>query len=278
MATDITNTKLVKELAANDKKTRDAALLSLRTYLSASRSLTPLDYLKIHSGLFYCMWMCDRPLPQQSLATSLSSLLSSLPPSNQGAFYMGFWEIMRKEWERIDVLRMEKFLLVVRRYLGAGFELYVSSSTSAGKKTGGKKSAKAESASAAGEAILAVLSEIPCGTGPDAQRTPNGMRFHVIDIWMDELDKLGIIDAAKESEEGAEKLERLLEPLRKLGKESLNKIVRKKVKEALADERLPENEKEGSAGEDGEKSGEKSDEDMDEDESEKEDGWGGIDD
>ncbi|TGO25114.1 hypothetical protein BPAE_0087g00210 [Botrytis paeoniae] len=270
MSTDIRDTKLIKELAANDKKTRDAALLSLRTYLSASRSLTPLDYLKIHSGLFYSMWMCDRPLPQQSLANSLASLLSSLSPSTQAPFYTGFWEIMSKEWERIDVLRMEKFLLLVRRYLAAGFEVVVSGSSasaSAGKKN---KKALKKVVSDSGEQILEVLSSIPCGSGPDAQRTPNGMRFHVIDIWIDELEKLGVIDAAKESEEGAERLEKLLEPLRKLGKESINKTVRNKCKEALEDERLPGNEKkEGAEGDDVEMS------DASEGE---EDGWGGIED
>ncbi|KAF7894981.1 hypothetical protein EAF00_006795 [Botryotinia globosa] len=270
MSTDIRDTKLIKELAANDKKTRDAALQSLRTYLSASRALSHLDYLKIHSGLFYSMWMCDRPLPQQSLANSLASLLSSLSPSTQAPFYTGFWEIMSKEWERIDVLRMEKFLLLVRRYLAAGFEVVVSGSSasaSAGKKS---KKASTKVVSDSGEQILEVLSSIPCGSGPDAQRTPNGMRFHVIDIWIDELEKLGVIDAAKESEEGAERLEKLLEPLRKLGKESINKTVRNKCKEALGDERLPGNEKkEGAEGDDVEMSAASEGE---------EDGWGGIED
>ncbi|KAF7868369.1 hypothetical protein EAF04_004901 [Stromatinia cepivora] len=266
MATDIRDTKLIKELAANDKKTRDAALSSLRTYLSSSRPLTPLDYLKIHSGLFYSMWMCDRPLPQQSLANSLASLLSTLPPSKQAPFYTGFWNIMCKEWERIDVLRMEKFLLLVRRYLAAGFEVIVSSGESSGKKKGDSKKSAESGISGAGEEVLGVLSEIPCGAGPDAQRTPNGMRFHVIDIWVDELEKLGVLDAAKESEEGAGRLERLLEPLRKLGKESINKVVRNKVKEALGDERLPGNGKEGAAEEDAEMS------------DAEEDGWGGIED
>ncbi|TGO85083.1 hypothetical protein BPOR_0433g00040 [Botrytis porri] len=270
MSTDIRDTKLIKELAANDKKTRDAALLSLRTYLSASRSLTPLDYLKIHSGLFYSMWMCDRPLPQQSLANSLASLLSSLSPSTQAPFYTGFWEIMSKEWERIDVLRMEKFLLLVRRYLAAGFEVVVSGSSgsaSAGKKS--KTKGAKNVVSDAGEQILEVLSSIPCGSGPDAQRTPNGMRFHVIDIWIDELEKLGVIDAAKESEESAERLEKLLEPLRELGKESINKTVRNKCKEALGDERLPGNErKEGAEG----------DVEISDASEGEEDGWDGIED
>ncbi|APA06026.1 hypothetical protein SS1G_01551 [Sclerotinia sclerotiorum 1980 UF-70] len=268
MATDIRDTKLIKELAANDKKTRDAALESLRTYLSSSRPLTPLDYLKIHSGLFYSMWMCDRPLPQQSLANSLASLLRTLPASKQAPFYTGFWNIMCKEWERIDVLRMEKFLLLVRRYLAAGFEVIVSSAEGSGKKkAGAKKSAKGDDGTGgAGAEVLSVLAEIPCGTGSDAQRTPNGMRFHVIDIWVDELEKLGLLDAAKESEEGAERLERLLEPLRKLGKESINKVVRNKVKEALGDERLLGNGKEEGAEEDAEMS------------DAEEDGWGGIED
>ena len=76
--------------------------------------------------------------------------------------------------------------------------------------------------------------------------------------------------AAKESEEGAEKLEKLLEPLRKLGKESINKTVRNKCKEALGDERLPGNEKKERA--------EGDDVEMSDASEGEEDGWGGIED
>merc|ERR1712230_249341 len=76
MATDIQQTPFVKQLAANDRPTRDAALSSLRTYLSGRRELPALELLKLWKGLFYCMWMSDRPRTQQALANSLADLVS----------------------------------------------------------------------------------------------------------------------------------------------------------------------------------------------------------
>ena len=69
-------------------------------------------------------------------------------------------------------------------------------------------------------------------------RVPNGIRFHVLDLWIDELEKVGVL------EEGNEQLlDSLLEPVRNLAKDSPTKAVRKKGKEVLGDERLPGNEK-----------------------------------
>ena len=70
-------------------------------------------------------------------------------------------------------------------------------------------------------------------------KLPNGMRYHVIDIYVDELERVGVLEAEAESMP----LDMLLEPLRQLGKNSPTKAVRQKCKEALADERLPGNEK-----------------------------------
>lgn len=109
---------------SSDRKTRTAALASLRTFLSSpqvSTRLTTLDVLKLWKGLFYALWMCDRPLPQQQLCDELSApLLAVLPPDVVGRWLRGFWATMAREWTTgIDVLRMEKFLLLVRRVLGA---------------------------------------------------------------------------------------------------------------------------------------------------------------
>lgn len=82
-------------------------------------------------------------------------------------------------------------------------------------------------------------------------RVPNGIRFHVLDLWVDELEKVGMLEEGNE-----EVLESLLEPVRKLAKDSPTKAVRKKAKEALGDERLPGNEQV--------------------EEEELDDGWGGI--
>lgn len=223
-----------------DRPTRDKALLSLRTYLSGRRDLPPIELLKLWKGLFYCMWMSDRPLTQQALANSLADLVSFLPPVSKIPFLRAFWQTMQREWTNIDVLRMEKFLLLTRRYLGATFNELREGKWEEGLVRD----------------HIALLEEGPCEV--EDIRIPNGMRFHVIDIYVDELERVGALENDGE-EDSSVPLEMLLEPLMKLAKSSPTKPVRIKAKEALADERLPGNEKpETKAAE--------------------EDGWGGIED
>lgn len=174
------------------------------------------------------MWMCDRPLPQQSLAQALADLTHVLPSAGaRVAWLEAFWQTMGREWTGIDVLRMEKFLLLCRRYLCAGFQVC--------EKAGWGEDAVSE--------VLRALQEGPLEV-VDLRR-PNGMRYHVVDIYVDELERVGVLGKAGEDEVEVDKelVERLLEPLRKLAKDSPTKTVRKKAKEALADERLPGNKK-----------------------------------
>lgn len=100
-----------------------------------------------------------------------------------------------------------------------------------------------------------LLAEVPCNV--DEIRVPNGIRYHVIDIYVDELERVGVLEEGSESP-----LESLLVPLRTLAKESPTKHVRVKSKDALEDERLPGNEK------------------TEEEKTENDDegGWGGIED
>jgi ribosomal RNA-processing protein 1 len=164
--------------------------------------------------------MSDRPIPQQNLCTSLASLISILPSETTIPFLRAFWQTMQREWTNIDVLRMEKFLLLVRRYVGASFEDLKKRGWNEEEINGMKE----------------VWGEMPLNV--DDMRVPNGIRFHVLDLWVDELEKVGVLEEANEAV-----LESLLEPVRKLAKESPTKAVRKKAKEALDDERLPGNEK-----------------------------------
>ncbi len=109
------------------------------------------------------------------------------------------------------------------------------------------------------EGMLGVWEEYPLNV--KEIRIPNGMRFHVIDIFVDEIERIGLLEQVVEGQErNTDALELLLEPLKKLAKGSPTKPVRIKATEALADERLPGHEKKDK------ESAEKED-----------DGWGGID-
>ncbi len=112
-------------------------------------------------------------------------------------------------------LRMDKFLYLVRQNLAASFR-YLSRHS--------------WSNAAAVQQCMVTLSDIPLNTS-DA-RIPNGLRYHVLDIYVDELD---MVDSERK---GDMPLETLLVPVRRMEKESVTKALRKRAKETLEDERL----------------------------------------
>lgn len=77
---------------------------------------------------------------------------------------------------------------------------------------------------------MAVLASTPLNS--TEKRIPNGIRFHVIDIYVDELEKID------EETDADMPVETLLAPLRGMVKESPTKIVRNRVKEVLEDDRV----------------------------------------
>ena len=63
--------------------------------------------------------MSDGPRTQQRLANDLASLVNNMQEEHAFLFLECFWETMAREWDGIDALRMDKFLLLVRRYLAS---------------------------------------------------------------------------------------------------------------------------------------------------------------
>ncbi|KAF2771795.1 hypothetical protein EJ03DRAFT_372735 [Teratosphaeria nubilosa] len=203
----------IKHLASSSRKIRDRALLSLRTYLSRNTAFTPLDLLKLWKSLYYSMWMSDKPLNQQRLARDLADLVDVLSTEeNVLGFLEAFWKTMAREWGNIDALRMDKYLYLVRCYVGKGFEIC----------------RREEWEGTFTEKYLQIVEGTPLE--PRDAKIPNGLRYHVIDIYVDELDKT---DGEKSAP-----LERMLGPLRRVQKEGFVKTVRKRAEEALEDERI----------------------------------------
>ncbi|RSH93336.1 hypothetical protein EHS25_007690 [Saitozyma podzolica] len=127
---------LGKQLAHTDKSVRDRAVQSLVAFLSRGGDaegsssgyvrLEESEMSKLWKGLFYCFWMSDKPLVQQALATDLAELLLQIHPSVEVehdkerfkaavAFLDGFWRAIVRE--------MDKFYLLIRRYVNATFRL-----------------------------------------------------------------------------------------------------------------------------------------------------------
>jgi ribosomal RNA-processing protein 1 len=170
--------------------------------------------MKLWKGLFFCMWHSDKPLTQQRLARDLADLVTILNGrDNFLGFMRAFWNTIAREWGGIDALRMDKYLYLVRCYVGKGFEAVKKKEWEDGDLI---------------DAYMEILSDVPLSL--DRPKVPNGLRFHVIDVYVDELDK---IDTDRNAP-----LEKTLAPLRVLGQKSLTRPVKDRVKEALEDERL----------------------------------------
>jgi ribosomal RNA-processing protein 1 len=106
---------------------------------------------------------------------------------------------------------MDKFLYLIRQVLLSSFRHFANHSW---KEI---------------DTYLSILATTPLN--PKELRIPNGLRYHMIDIYVDELEKA-------ESEDKSWPIEKLLAPLQVLGKESPTKTVRERVKIALEDERV----------------------------------------
>lgn len=113
--------KFARTLAGNDATMRRRVLKNLKIWLSTRSQSTfafsDADFLRLWKGLFYCMWMSDKPLVQEELADSLGSLLHcfehNVPVGMQ--FYKAFLVTMGNEWFGIDRWRMDKFMMLIRR-------------------------------------------------------------------------------------------------------------------------------------------------------------------
>jgi len=229
-----------------DRKIRTSALASLHAFLSARQvaaNLSSLDILKLWKGLFYALWMCDRAIPQQNLCAELADLIFVLPQEAVIPWLRGFWATMSREWTSIDVLRMEKFLLLVRRVVCAGFRWMKAQS---GERKKGEHTWDARKV----EDILGLLKEWPFSLEDEVQALatlgndqtsltqtiPIGLRLHVLDVWVDEAEKVGLLE--KEDKEAGTILQTLIQQVDMLEQKTTSPGVRIRSKESLVDERF----------------------------------------
>ncbi|KAG8983682.1 hypothetical protein FRB93_007079 [Tulasnella sp. JGI-2019a] len=166
-----------KYLASSDKAVRDKAFENLRLFL-ASRDGDLLDekeMIKLWKGLFFCFWHSDKPLVQQALATDLAELMlniNSTPTSFQ--FLKGFWQMIVEQWTKIDHLRLDKFYMLIRRFINASFRLLIKLDWD--------------------QDYIELYELILTGPGgplfPDDQRIPTSLACHIGDVYLEELEKV----------------------------------------------------------------------------------------
>ena len=189
------------------------------------------------------MWHSDRPKTQQRLARDLAQLALPLPPARFGPFVRAFWTTMAAQYPLVDGLRLDKFLLLMRCYANAAFTYLARMQWDA-------------------EILVEYLRVVEELLLERQGKVSDGLRYHVLDLWVDELAK---VDA-----EGKCPLAAIMQPVETLKAEGRTRTIRDRAKECLADERL----KDWAATEKGETVGVEAVAAADDDEDE----WGGIED
>lgn len=243
-----TQTKPPTNKTQTDRKLRTESLSSLQAFLSSRRSISPLDARKLWTGLYYALWMTDRPRPQQALAADLANLVHDLQPACVEPWLAAFWSVLGTQWPHIEALRLDKFLLLVRRTFAAHVRL--------AKEQGFEGPLTAQ--------VVGVFAQW-CFDAEDENKVAFGLRLHVLDVWVDELEREGAIGAEDEHAKAfVQAVGALVESLKRCPVKS----VRQRATDSYDDERLPWAEKAGE---------EEEDEEMDGAEGDEDDEWGGID-
>lgn len=165
-----------QKLASNEKPIRSKALLKLRKYISVRSEkggFSEDELLKIWKGLFYCLWMQDLPLLQEELSTKISALLHSFRTvDSQFLYFKTFLQTMKREWNGIDRLRMDKFYQCVRFVFREVFEML--------KRQDWKPSVVNE--------FLELISGQLLQSSSSA---PSGLILHILDLYLNELALIG---------------------------------------------------------------------------------------
>ncbi|KAH9997747.1 nucleolar protein,Nop52-domain-containing protein [Russula compacta] len=161
---------LGKYLASTDKKTRDKAVKNLAAFLSDPDRphISNHEMDKLWKGIFYCFWMSDKALVQQALASELANILLSID-HNSASF-----ETIVREWEGLDRLRMDKYYMLIRRFVNASFRLLM----------------RYDWASGCFKAYNDMLATEGGPLCPDDHRIPSSLKYHIADIYLEELDKI----------------------------------------------------------------------------------------
>ncbi|XP_038657234.1 ribosomal RNA processing protein 1 homolog B-like, partial [Scyliorhinus canicula] len=132
------------------------------------------ELLKIWKGIFYCMWMQDKPVLQEELANSISQLIHTFKNLDAKFLFMEtFFQTMNREWNGIDRLRLDKFYMLIRLMLRQFLEVLKSMSWDD---------------SVVSRFLSCVTSEV---LNPVSNTAVSGIRFHFIDIYLQELATVG---------------------------------------------------------------------------------------
>ncbi|XP_034936572.1 ribosomal RNA processing protein 1 homolog [Chelonus insularis] len=166
--------KFARVLSSNDKRARMKMLKKLRNWINirskSSFAFTEADFMRLWKGLFYCMWLSDKPLVQEELAESISNLVHSIESMEMALLYTKCTlRTLSSEWFGLDWYRMDKFEMLARRIMRQSFVMCKKSSWDEEWVKGVSK-------------IIEDILLDPKGS--------MGFKFHITEIFIEELAKI----------------------------------------------------------------------------------------
>lgn len=208
---------LLRKLADNSSNVRAKGLRTVERYVASNRDLNISRTLRLWKGIWFALWHTPKPAAQRDLALEISSLVLKVQEKNLWIFVNTFWETMVREWETLDRHRINKFMMLVRFFLGATLM---------------RISADSWNPIAAAEFKQSML-EGPLH--PSSIKLPQGLKLHILDVYADEFEKA--VEKNGMAPEGVMRL--IWEPVTLQNElAELKTIKQKMAKDILSDDRL----------------------------------------
>ncbi|VFR00881.1 unnamed protein product [Cuscuta campestris] len=204
---------LIKYLASCSAPVRSRSLRLLEGWLLNQSDISDDDMKKFWKGLFYCLWHSDKAPAQSHLINRTSSLVLNLDLSLALKYFSFFLITLKREWVGIDRLRLDKFYLLVRKFVHAVFDLCK------------KHSWNVELLNK----VVAIF--INSAFLAEDKLLGNGVCYHIASVWLDELNGCNV--HVTDDVVGL-----LFKPLFEVMKKSEDRVMVVKVKSCVFDELL----------------------------------------
>ncbi|KRX57472.1 Ribosomal RNA processing protein 1 -like protein, partial [Trichinella sp. T9] len=165
-----------QKLASCQPKIRTRALLHLRSWItdrSRNKVFKETELSILWKGLYYAMWMQDKPLQQEELADNIGKLMECFSTVDEKlTFQLAFFTSISSEWHTIDKWRLNKFMMLTRRFLRSMLRFFDENDWE--------------------ERIVDRVLEFLKLTvlNPSISAYPEGLKFHFVSLYLDELDSL----------------------------------------------------------------------------------------
>ncbi|KRX44437.1 Ribosomal RNA processing protein 1 -like protein, partial [Trichinella murrelli] len=165
-----------QKLASCQPKIRTRALLHLRSWItdrSRNKVFKETELSILWKGLYYAMWMQDKPLQQEELADNIGKLMECFSTVDEKlTFQLAFFTSISSEWHTIDKWRLNKFMMLTRRFLRSMLRFFDENDWE--------------------ERIVDRVLEFLKLTvlNPSISAYPEGLKFHFASLYLDELDSL----------------------------------------------------------------------------------------